>query len=143
VTSRYASPVLPPEGVSTDQHTGAVIKSGRVYVNNGFWDTYRTAWPAYSFLYPKLAAELVDGFVQQYRDGGWIARWSSPGYADAMTGTSSDVAFADAYVRGVPLPDPLAAYAAGLRRRPGSRPLRCTARSSSPRLPRRSACGQF
>jgi predicted alpha-1,2-mannosidase len=32
-----------------------------------------------------------------------------------MTGTSSDVAFADAYVRGVPLPDPLATYAAGLR----------------------------
>ena len=44
---------------------------------------------------------MVDGFVQQYRDGGWIARWSSPGYADLMTGTSSDVAFADAYVKGV------------------------------------------
>ena len=44
---------------------------------------------------------MVDGFVQQYRDGGWIARWSSPGYADLMTGTSSDVAFADAYLKGV------------------------------------------
>ena len=50
---------------------------------------------------PGDAGELVDGFVQQYRDGGWIARWSSPGYANLMTGTSSDVAFADAYVKGV------------------------------------------
>ena len=46
---------------------------------------------------------MVDGFVQQYKDGGWISRWSSPGYADLMTGTSSDVAFADAYVKGVQL----------------------------------------
>ena len=45
---------------------------------------------------PELAAELADGFVQQHREGGWIARWSSPGYADCMTGTSSDIAFADA-----------------------------------------------
>ena len=50
---------------------------------------------------PGSAGELVDGFVQQYRDGGWVSRWSSPGYANLMTGTSSDVAFADAYVKGV------------------------------------------
>ena len=112
---RYASPVITPIGEPTDEVSNAVIKSGKCYVNNGFWDTYRTAWPAYAFLYPWLAAELVDGFVQQYRDGGWIARWSSPGYADCMTGTSSDVAFADAYVKGVALPDPLGTYEAGLR----------------------------
>ncbi|MET9270909.1 GH92 family glycosyl hydrolase [Kribbella sp. NPDC003557] len=112
---RYASPVLPTEGEATDRSTNAVIRSGKMYVNSGFWDTYRTAWPAYAFFYPALTAELVDGFVQQYRDGGWIARWSSPGYADCMTGTSSDVSFADAYLKGVTLPDPLATYDAGLR----------------------------
>jgi len=112
---RYASPVLPTSGAATDRETNAVVKPGKMYVNSGFWDTYRTAWPAYAFLYPELTAELVDGFVQQYRDGGWIARWSSPGYADCMTGTSSDVSFADAYLKGVPLPDPLATYDAGLR----------------------------
>jgi predicted alpha-1,2-mannosidase len=112
---RYASPVITPRGEPTDELSNAVIKSGKSYVNNGFWDTYRTAWPAYAFLYPELAGELADGFIQQYRDGGWIARWSSPGYADCMTGTSSDVAFADAYVKGVRLPDPLTGYDAGLR----------------------------
>ena len=44
---------------------------------------------------------MIDGFLQQYRDGGWVARWSSPGYADLMVGTSSDVAFADAWLKGV------------------------------------------
>lgn len=96
---RYASPVAPPAGQNTPTHTGAKIMDGKIYVNNGFWDTYRTTWPAYSLLSPQ-AGELVDGFVQQYRDGGWIARWSSPGYADLMVGTSSDVAFADAYAKG-------------------------------------------
>lgn len=111
----YASPVSPTSGAATDSLTNAVVKPGKVYVNSGFWDTYRTAWPAYAFFYPALTAELVDGFVQQYRDGGWIARWSSPGYADCMTGTSSDVSFADAYLKGVELLDPLATYDAGLR----------------------------
>lgn len=101
----HASPVL----------DGAPVVPGEMFVNHGFWDTYRTCWPAYALLYPEVAARLADGFVQQYREGGWVARWSSPGYADLMTGTSSDVAFADLYLRGVPLPDPLATYDAGLR----------------------------
>lgn len=97
---KYASPVSPKDGEATDTETNAEIVDGKIYVNNGFWDTYRTAWPLYSLLYPEQTEELVDGFVQQYRDGGWIARWSSPGYADLMTGTSSDVAFAEAYLAG-------------------------------------------
>jgi len=100
---------------STPTQTGAPVKPGKVYVNNGFWDTYRTAWPAYSLLYPKDAGEMVDGFVAQYRDGGWVARWSSPSYANLMTGTSSDVAFADAYVKGVTGFDAKDTYDAALK----------------------------
>ena len=111
----HASPVLPVRGAATDTRTNAETVPGRMYVDHGFWDTYRTAWPAYALLYPELAAELADGFVQQHREGGWIARWSSPGYADCMTGTSSDIAFADLQVKGVPLPDPQATYEAALR----------------------------
>ncbi|MGW2894563.1 GH92 family glycosyl hydrolase [Streptomyces sp. NPDC001212] len=111
---QYASPFSPMPGQDTPTHTGAKIVDGKVYVNNGFWDTYRTTWPAYSLLTPGQAGEMVDGFVQQYKDGGWTSRWSSPGYADLMTGTSSDVAFADAYVKGVPM-DAKAAYDAALK----------------------------
>ena len=91
------------------------IADGKVYVNNGFWDTYRTAWSAYSLLAPRMAGELVDGFVQQYRDGGWISRWSSPGYANLMTGTSSDVSFADAYVKDIEGFDARDAYDAAVK----------------------------
>ncbi|MFI2037097.1 GH92 family glycosyl hydrolase [Streptomyces bottropensis] len=111
---RYASPFSPMTGQDTPTHTGAKIVDGKVYVNNGFWDTYRTTWPAYALLTPGQAGEMADGFVQQYKDGGWTSRWSSPGYADLMTGTSSDVAFADAYVKGVDF-DARSAYEAALK----------------------------
>ncbi|NUV65222.1 glycoside hydrolase family 92 protein [Streptomyces sp. CAI-85] len=111
---QYASPFSPMPNPDTPTHTGAKIVDGKVYVNNGFWDTYRTTWPAYSFLTPSQTGEMVDGFVQQYKDGGWTSRWSSPGYADLMTGTSSDVAFADAYVKGVGF-DAKAAYDAAVK----------------------------
>ncbi|WP_030490265.1 GH92 family glycosyl hydrolase [Micromonospora chokoriensis] len=112
---QYASPVSAQPGTSTPTKTGAKIVDGQIYVNNGFWDTYRTVWPAYSLLYPDIAAKISDGFVQHYRDGGWIARWSSPGYSDLMTGTSANVALAQAYLSGVKLPDPLSAYNASVK----------------------------
>ena len=52
---QYASPVSAPTGASTPTQTGAKIVDGQIYVNNGFWDTYRTVWPAYALLYPDVA----------------------------------------------------------------------------------------
>ena len=112
---QYASPFSPPVGANTATHTGARIVDGKPYVNNGFWDTYRTAWPAYVLFTPTQAGRMIDGFVQEYRDGGWIARWSSPGYADLMVGTSADVAFADAWLKGVHNFDVRAFYQAALK----------------------------
>jgi predicted alpha-1,2-mannosidase len=112
---RYASPVSPKTGEDTPTRTGSKVVDGEIYVNNGFWDTYRTTWPAYTLLSPEMAGKMIDGFVQQYRDGGWISRWSSPGYANLMVGTSSDVAFADAYLKGVDNFDVQAAYDAAIK----------------------------
>ncbi|QXV56910.1 GH92 family glycosyl hydrolase [Amycolatopsis sp. TNS106] len=112
---RHASPVIRRLWPSTRTKTGAKVVDGEMYVNNGFWDTYRTTWPAYALLTPGRCGRMIDGFVQQYREGGWISRWSSPGYANLMTGTSSDVAFADAYLKGVRGFDVEAAYEAALK----------------------------
>ena len=112
---QYASPFSVGAGKNTPTQTGARVVDGRVSVNNGFWDTYRAVWPAYVLLTPSEAGELIDGFVQQYRDGGWIARWSSPGYADLMTGTSADIAFADAWLKGVHNFDVHSFYQAALK----------------------------
>ncbi|WP_410566055.1 GH92 family glycosyl hydrolase [Amycolatopsis sp. cmx-4-61] len=125
---RHASPVVRRWWPSTRRRTGAKVVDGELYVNNGFWDTYRTTWPAYALLTPKRCARMIDGFVQQYREGGWIARWSSPGYADLMTGTSSDVAFADAYLKGVRDFDVEAAFDAGLKNATVTPPRRAVGR---------------
>src|SRR5699024_780467 len=99
---KYASQLsLNPCTTSTSTETCADIEKGKFYVNNGFWDTYRASWPAYSLLTPTKTGEMIDGFVQHYKDGGWISRWSSPGYADLMTGTSANIVFSDAYLEGV------------------------------------------
>ncbi|MGH8853569.1 MAG: glycoside hydrolase domain-containing protein, partial [Telluria sp.] len=95
--------------------TATPVRAGKTYVNNGFWDTFRTTWPAYALFAPQRAGEMIDGFLQQYREGGWVARWSSPGYADLMVGTSSDVAFADAWLKGVRGFDAHQAYEAALK----------------------------
>jgi len=91
---------------------GEVVPGG-LSANNGFWDTYRTIWPALVLLQPDRAAELLDGFLQHHREGGWVPRWSAPGSLDAMVGTSFDIVFADAAAKGVV--DPEAGYGAVLR----------------------------
>jgi predicted alpha-1,2-mannosidase len=77
------------------QHTG------KIWVNNGFWDTYRAAWPLYVLLLPEEAGTMLDGFVRAYLDGGWTPRWSGPGYLNLMLGTHLDSVFSDAYLKGV------------------------------------------
>lgn len=101
------------DGSATRSFTA--VRDGKVFVNNGFWDTFRTTWPAYALFTPDDAGQMVQGFIEQYRAGGWIARWSSPGYADLMVGTSSDVAFADAWLKGIGGFDPAEAYAAAVK----------------------------
>lgn len=112
---RYASPFHPPERPHTATKTGCRLVVGECSVNNGFWDTYRTCWPALELLDPQRAGQLLDGFVQHFRDGGWTARWSAPGYADCMVGTSSDIVLADAFVKDVPGIDWEAAYLSAIR----------------------------
>ncbi|MGC5165234.1 GH92 family glycosyl hydrolase [Luteimicrobium sp. DT211] len=111
----HADASTPPPAAHGPTRTGCVVRDGRSTVNHGFWDTYRTCWPAYGLLAPELAADLLDGFVEHYRASGWIDRWSAPGPVNSMVGTSSDLVVADALASGVPVRDVLAAYDSGLR----------------------------
>lgn len=91
------------------------VHPGVLYADNGFWDTFRTVYPLLALLYPSELAEILEGWVQTYREGGWFPRWASPGYRDCMVGTHLDAVIADAYLRGVRGFDVHTAYA-GLRR---------------------------
>ncbi|WP_260855693.1 GH92 family glycosyl hydrolase [Curtobacterium sp. 9128] len=80
---------------------GPEVVDGPFTTTNGFWDTYRTAWPLLALLTPDTASELAQGFVEHFHDGGWTPRWSAPGAEDCMTGTTSDTVFGDLVSRGV------------------------------------------
>ena len=80
---------------------GPEVVDGAMTTTNGFWDTYRTAWPLLGLLTPDTAGELAQGFVQHFHDGGWTPRWSAPGAEDCMTGTTSDTVFGDLLSKGV------------------------------------------
>lgn len=74
---------------------------GIMYTNNGFWDTYRTAWSAYALFTANRDTDYLNGMIQHYIDSGWMPRWLGPGAVNCMVGTSSDIIFADAYIKGI------------------------------------------
>jgi predicted alpha-1,2-mannosidase len=92
----------PKWAYASPHRKGGERVEGKLYVSNGFWDTYRTVWGAYCLFDEKHDSELLDGMVQHYIDSGWVPRWTCPGGVNCMVGTSSDVIFADAYVKGIP-----------------------------------------
>ncbi|WP_158247654.1 GH92 family glycosyl hydrolase [Actinomyces qiguomingii] len=110
----HAAVALPLEREHTDTVTGCRVLPGELYVNNGYWDTYRSSWPAYHLLMPERAGKLLNGMLQLFRDGGWMGRWTAPGFIDCMVGTDSDVIFADACAHGVEF-DRETAYLSALR----------------------------
>lgn len=88
------------------------IYPGVLYTDNGFWDTHRTVYSLLSILYPDRLGEILEGWLNAYREGGWLPKWASPGYRDCMISTHIDVIFADAIVKGVAGFDVETAYAA-------------------------------
>lgn len=74
------------------------------YTDNGFWDTYRTVYPLYAFIARDEYAEMIDGFICDYREGGWLPRWPSIGEVGCMPSTLIDAVLADAAVKGIGSP---------------------------------------
>lgn len=76
-------------------------KPGVLVTDNGFWDTFRTVYPLLSLAYPDHLAKIIEGWVNAYKEGGWIPKWASPGYRNSMVGTYGDVVVADALVKNI------------------------------------------
>lgn len=74
---------------------------GPMYTDNGFWDTHRTVYPLFGLLRPDKLGEILEGFLNAAREGGWFPRWCSPGYRNCMTGTHADAVFADAIMKDI------------------------------------------
>jgi predicted alpha-1,2-mannosidase len=90
------------------------VAPGPMYSDVGFWDVFRTSLPLYTVLFPELLGEMIEGWVNFYRESGFLPRWLSPGERYAMPGTLIDVVIADACAKGIDNFDVQTAYQ-GLR----------------------------
>jgi len=77
------------------------ILPGYMYGGTGFWDTFRALYPLLNLLYPSINKEMQEGLINDYKEGGWLPEWSSPGYADIMIGNNSASVVSDAYIKGL------------------------------------------
>ena len=77
------------------------IEAGYMFAGTGFWDTFRALYPFLNLVYPEINKEMQAGLANDYKEGGWLPEWSSPGYANIMIGNNSASVVADAYLKGL------------------------------------------
>ncbi|MHA7965543.1 GH92 family glycosyl hydrolase [Paenibacillus sp. CAU 1782] len=81
--------------------TAKEVQKGILYTNNGFWDTYKTVYPLYSLIAPKEYEEMMQGYLNSYRETGFLPKWLSPDERGLMPGTLIDAVIADAAMKGI------------------------------------------
>lgn len=91
-----------PDGVRHWSAYDGAVHEGPGVTDNGFWDTFRTVYQLLALAYPKELGEIIQGWLNAYKAGGWLPQWASPGYRGSMTGTFSDVIIADAILKNIP-----------------------------------------
>lgn len=80
-------------------YNGKVV-DGYMFGGTGFWDTFRALYPFLNLVYPSISKEMQEGLINDYKEGGWLPEWSSPGYADIMVGNNSASVVSDAFIKG-------------------------------------------
>ena len=81
-------------------YNGKVLP-GPMFTDNGFWDTFRAAFPLNALLYPKKNAEMMEGLANTFKESGWLPEWASPGHRGCMIGSNSASIIADSYLKGI------------------------------------------
>ena len=82
------------QAIHKDLATGTV-KPGVLFSNNGFWDTFRTTFPLFALIIPEHYHRFLEGFLNNYRDTGFLPKWLAPDERGMMPGTLLDGIIAD------------------------------------------------
>ena len=82
------------QAIHMDLATGTV-KPGVLFSNNGFWDTFRTIFPLFALIIPEHYHRFLEGFLNSYRDTGFLPKWLAPDERGMMPGTLLDGIIAD------------------------------------------------
>lgn len=77
------------------------VVPGPLFTDNGFWDTFRAAFPLTTILNPEVNALMMEGLANTYKESGWLPEWASPGHRDCMIGSNSAAIIADSYLKGI------------------------------------------
>jgi predicted alpha-1,2-mannosidase len=107
-----------PDGQGKPHHYSAYngkIEPGVMYADHGYWDVYRAWYPFMSLVFPERLGEILQAWVNAFREGGWMPQFPAPGYRACMSGSLIDSLFADAVVKDIPGFDRETAYE-GLRK---------------------------
>lgn len=77
------------------------VRSGYLYTDTGYWDTFQALMPLIHLVYPEEGAKMAEGMMIAYRESGFFPEWASPGHRDCMVGNNSASVIADAYLKGL------------------------------------------
>ena len=86
------------------------VEPGVMYADHGYWDVYRAWYPMMTVLFPERLADILQSWVNAYKEGGWLPQFPCPGYRACMTGSLIDSVFGDAAAKGIKGFDLAAAY---------------------------------
>lgn len=90
--------------VHRSPHNGELC-DGYLYTGTGFWDTFRALFPLLNLVYPDYSERMMEGFLNVYRESGFLPEWSSPGHRGCMVGNNSAAVMADAFSKGIRVSD--------------------------------------
>ena len=73
------------------------------YTDMSLWDTFRTAHPLYTLLFPQRHRDMLVSLVlMATQGGGTLPRWpAGGGYTGSMFGAPADVVIAEAWLKGI------------------------------------------
>ena len=110
------------------QYNGKILP-GYMFGGTGFWDTFRALYPFLNLVYPSVNKEMQEGLINDYKEGGWLPEWSSPGYANTMIGNNSASVVSEAYIKGLRGYDINTLYEAVIKGANNEGPLRAVGRA--------------
>ena len=96
---------ITPEGQEIHwDFTHQTVQSGKFYTNIGFWDGFRTNFPLLALIAPDIYHDFLQGFLNFYKETGYLPKWLAPDERGMMPGTLIDGVIADAAAKDL-IPD--------------------------------------
>ena len=84
--------------------THQTVQPGKLFTNIGFWDGFRTSFPLLALMAPDTYHDFLEGFLNFYKETGFLPKWLAPDERGMMPGTLIDGVIADATAKNL-IPD--------------------------------------